>query len=253
MNEQTAFFGVILRRFFSLFHNINYQDVPVCKFFYFQVLNYINDCFNRNWAGENLPYCQDEINRLHDSEVYGWTDAPYRYEPRPDGVILMRGGFGDIASLYLPRERYFLISPNQAEVDLIKLNRPDLSAHNIMDFYRENPKAVAKLTGQITRIINAQKDDPLFGSPHLLEWFSGEIPGIVGKLDAVQSLFETLPVRAVITISSTYSMDGALNLIARANRIPSLTLQHGLIAENELFCHLPNLGYKKAGLGKSDA
>jgi CDP-glycerol glycerophosphotransferase (TagB/SpsB family) len=70
-------------------------------------------------------------------------------------------------------------------------------------------------------------------------------PGIVRMLDAVRSLFESLRVGAVITISSLYSMDGALNLIARARRIPSLTLQHGLIADHELFCHVPVLATKK--------
>ncbi len=252
MNEQTTFFGVILRQFFDRFQNVVYRGVPVCKFFYFSVLNYFNATVGIDWAKENLPYWRDEVDRLSEPELYQWTDEPYVHDPRPGGVIVMRGGFGDIASLYLPEERYFLVCPNQAEVDLIKLNRPDLQANAITDYYRDNPQAVAELTGQITRILSGLKDDPLWGSPGLLEWFKGEIPAIVRMLDAVHSLFQMLPVSAVVTISSTYSMDGALNLVARANRVASFTLQHGLLAEHELFCHLPVLATQKLVWGQAD-
>ena len=56
----------------------------------------------------------------------------------------MRSGFGDIASYSSP-ERYYLLSPFQAEVDVIKRNRPDLSVHNIENFLRPNPGAVRDL------------------------------------------------------------------------------------------------------------
>ncbi len=251
MDSQTIFFGIILHRFFKRFQNITYHGVSISHFFYFHVLNFMNDYYGMNWAEENLPYWQEELKQLNDSEIYDWSDGPYTYDPHPDGIVLMRAGFGDIASLYLPKERYFLISPHQAEVDTIKLNRPDLIAHSITDYYRENPKAVARLTEEITQTIKDQTDDSLWQSPKLLKWFKDQIPGIVYLLDAVQSLFETFQISAVISISSTYSMDGALNLIARANRIPSFTLQHGLIADHELFCHVPILATRKLIWGKA--
>ena len=46
-------------------------------------------------------------------------------------------------------------------------------------------------------------------------------------------------------------MDGALNLIARANRIPSFTLQHGLMAEHDLFYHIPILATQKMVWGNA--
>jgi hypothetical protein len=251
LDDHTAFFGVILNRFFNCLQNITYQEVPVGRFFYFQVLNYFNDRFDVDWARENLPGWPDEITRLRNSNFYNWTDEPYRYEPHPGGMILMRGGFGDIAAQYLPLKRCFLICPSQAEVDVIKLNRPDLTAHSITDYYRENPQGIACLTGEITRALNEMKDDPLLGGLAFRNWFKREIPGIVRMLDAVRSLFDSLRIGAVITISSLYSMDGALNLIARVKRIPSFTLQHGLIVDHELFCHVPVLATKKLVWGEA--
>ena len=234
MNELNALNSKLLYRFFDRFQSIIYHGAPVSKFIYLDLIT--------NWQQallEKNPPWLAEIKRLNDSQVYHWADEPYNYEPHPEGVILMRGGFGDIASIYLPPERCFLISPNQAEVDLIKLNRPDLVSHNITDYFRENPLAVESLNRQIAQIINEQKDDPLFGSLAFHNWFKDPVPQIVRYLDAVQLLFETIKVGAVLTVSSVYSMDGALNLVARANRIPSFTLQHGLMSENDLYYHVP--------------
>lgn len=251
MNEQTAFYGVILRRFFNKFQNIIYQDVPICKYINYQFMYYSMNHWNLAWAKNNLPYLEDEMSRLPEEEIYNWSDEPYIYDPHPNGKILMRGGFGDIASLYLPKDRFILLSPNQAEVDVIKTNRPDLIAHNIEGYYRENPQAVESLNRQIAHTIHELADDPLLGSPDLLEWFKGKTPEIVRVLDAVQSLFDNHDIGAVLSISSIVWMDNALNLIAKANRIPSLTLQHGLILERDLFCHIPISATKKLVWGNA--
>ncbi len=245
MNEKTTFYGVILRRFFNIFRDISYHGVPICKFVYYQVLNFFNDSQNINLARALLPYWEESVDSLHNAQIYQWIDEPYPYDAHPDGLILMRGGFGDIASAHLPRERFVLISPNQTEVEVIKLNRPDLTARNISDFYYENPSTVKKLNREVSQVIQAQKGDPFLGSPDFERWFHEKMPEIVGYLDAVQSLFQSAEFGAVLTVSSLYSMDGALNLIARANRIPSFTLQHGIIAESDLFCHIPILATKK--------
>jgi hypothetical protein len=249
MNEYNTYQGVILRRFLKQFQRISYHGVPIAKYIYYQLHR---DFLAKLADGkEKLPYWRDEAARLTEPGIHGWADEPYPYDPHPGGVILMRGGFGDLASEYLPRERFFLLSPNQAEVDLIKTNRPDLLAHNVETFYRENPKAVAGLTAQIAAVIREHAADPVLGSRALLEWFQGKIPEIVRGLDAVHSLFEKFNVGAVLTISSIYWMDSALNLIARAKRIPSLTLQHAIIGDAALFAHLPVLATKKMVWGKS--
>jgi hypothetical protein len=248
MDEQNAFYAVLLRRFFHEFQSITYQGVPICKFVYYTIMKH----WDLELAKQNPAYfrnLQDEMNRLSDSETYSQLDEPYIYEPHPDGIILMRGGFGDLASLFLPKERFFLVSPNQAEVKVIGLNLPGFMAHNIQDDFRENPAAVKSLNQQIARIFTSLKDDPLLGNPILLEWFNRTMPAIVSMLDAVQSLFEKLNVGSVLTISSCYSMDGALNLIARANRIPSLTVQHGILDECNLFYNFPILAAKKVVWG----
>jgi hypothetical protein len=253
MNEVTPFheentvYAIIIRRFFNRFKNITYHGVPICKYIYYPLLSYIN---NRDisWYQNNLPYWQDELKRLNDSEIYSWSDEPYLYDPHPEGVIVMRGGFGDIASLHLPKERFFMLCPHQAEVDVIKINRPDLVPHNIADYYRENPQAVESLNEQIAQVISGLKDDPVLGSPELLQWFTARTPVIVRNLDAVKSVFDTLTVSAVLTIMSIHTgdgMDSALNLIARANRIPSFTLQHSIISDSAVFCYLPILATKK--------
>ncbi len=247
MNEQNAFYAVLLPRFFRIFQHVTYQGVPICKYTYYQFIC----AWDIDWAKENLPCLEADMSKVKDSEVYSWSDEPYVYDPHPEGVIIMRGGFGDIASLYFPKERYFLLSPSQAEVDLIKTNRPDLVSHSITDYYKENPKAVRELLGQVTEIINGQKADPIFGSTKLLQWFQDKIPEIVHTFDAIQSLFKLVNVAAVLTVSSIYSMDGALNLCARANRIPSFTLQHGIMAEHDLFGHAPILATKKMVWGKA--
>ncbi|HBF36355.1 MAG TPA: hypothetical protein DDW50_03455 [Firmicutes bacterium] len=251
MDEQTALKGLILRRFFSCFHSVDYHGASIGKYYYNQFLYHVLGQWDLTHAKENLPYWH-EINEMKDSDVYQWIDEPYPYDPHPGGLILMRGGFGDIASLYLPKERFILLSPNQAEVDLIKLNRPDLTAHNIENYYRENPTAVEALNQQIAAIIQNQKDDPLFGSTELLEWFKKQTPEIVRVFDAVQELFHNFHIGAVLTISSIVWMDSALNLIARANRIPSLTLQHGLIFDRDLFCHTPINATKKMVWGNAN-
>ncbi|HBE78229.1 MAG TPA: hypothetical protein DDW65_10670, partial [Firmicutes bacterium] len=250
MDEQTAWKGVLLRKFFSCFGNINYHGASICKYYYNQFLYYILSRWNLARA-KDLPYGH-EINEIKDSEIYYWIDEPYPYDPHPEGLILMRGGFGDIASLYLPKERFVLLSPNQAEVDLIKTNRPDLIAHNIENYYRENLPAVESLNQQIAAIIDAQKDDPLFGSVDLLEWFKKQTPGIIRVFDAVHELFRNLNIGGVLTISSIVWMDSSLNLMARVNRIPSLTMQHGLILERDLFCHIPINATKKMVWGKAN-
>ncbi|HBF36354.1 MAG TPA: hypothetical protein DDW50_03450 [Firmicutes bacterium] len=250
MNEQNIFYTVILDRFFHEFQSITYHGVPICKFVYYAII--------KNWtlelAKENPVYfknLQDEMNRLRDSETYDRLDEPYIYEPHPDGIILMRGGFGDLASLFLPKERFFLISPNQGEVNIIGQNLPGFPAHNIQDYFRENPKAVQSLNQRFTQKFAGLKDDPLLGNPKLQEWFQQTMPAIVSMLDAVQSLFENLRVGTVLTIASAYSMDGALNLIARANRIPSLTVQHGILDECNLLYNFPILATKKAVWGSA--
>jgi hypothetical protein len=248
MNEQNTFHCVILRRFFDRFQNVTYQGVPIAKYVYYQLLR---DFYaHPAWAKEKLPYWEDEVSRLAESGVYGWSDEPYSFEPHPDGTILMRGGFGDIASLHLPKERFCLLSP-RTEVNVIKANRPDLDVHDIESYFRENPKAAAGLFEQIATVIREQPDDPILGSPDLLEWFRRKVPEMVRVLDAVQGLFEKKNIGAVLTISSIFWLDSALNLIAKANRVPSFTLQHGLIDDLSLLAHLPVLATQKMVWGES--
>lgn len=246
MNEQNISNCALIRRFFDRFGGIRHHGVQICKFIYIDLLS--------NWKqkiNKNDPLWQEDIIRSHNLQIYQWADEPYIFKPHPDGVVLMRGGFGDLASSYLPKERCFLISPNQAEVNLIKLNRPDLTSHNIGDYFRDNPQAIEDLNLQITQVVKRQKNDPLFGSADFLNWFKNKIPQIVGQLDAVQLLFDTFHVAAVLTVSSVFSMDGALNLIARVNQVPSFTLQHGLMSENDLFYHVPILATKKIVWGNA--
>ncbi len=247
MNEQTAFFYGVLPRFFKEFQNITYHGVSVCQYAYRLFMSF----WSSSRIQELLPSIQNEINGLSISETYHELDGPYRYTPHPDGIVLMRGGFGDLASLYLPKERFVMISPNQAEVDLIKLNRPDLTAQNIQSYYQENPEGIESLNQQVAQVLTRLKEDPILGIPDLAKWFQTKIPEFVRTLDAVWKLFEEFNVGAVLTVSSTYSMDGALNLMARARGIPSITVQHGLIAEHDLFAHIPILATKKMVWGKA--
>jgi hypothetical protein len=251
MNETNTYYGIILHRMLNRFQHITYHGVPVINHMYYQLIRFFPGNWRLNWAKDNLAYWRDDASQMNESEVYGWSDQPYCYEPHPGGIILMRAGFGDIASLYLPSERFFLLSPNQAEVDVIKLNRPDLVAHNIENYYQENPKATAKLIDQFAQVIAEQTDDPILGSQSLLDWFKNKIPEVIRGLDAAQSLFQKFNIGAVLTISSIYWMDSALNLIAKANRIPSLTVQHGLIDDDSLFGHVPILATKKMVWGKA--
>ena len=249
MNEKNALYSVILHRFFVAFKNVTYQRVAICQYVYRKFMSFIGE----KRLNAYYPYAQAEINQMVDSQIYSLLDGPYAYDPHPGGIILMRAGFGDIASAHLPRNRFYLISPSQAEVDVIKLNRPDLTAYNLQEDYRDNPVAVNELNRQIAEVVQEQHDDPLLGSRELQQWFERLVPEIVHVFDAVQGLFDQLDVAAVLTISSTYSMDGAMNLIARAQRIPSLTLQHGLMAEHDLFAHIPVLAMKKMVWGSAIA
>ncbi len=249
MNEQTSYWGVLLQRFFNVFQQITYRGVAICKYLYYPFLYYATNHWTLTWAKENIPGMAEQIKQFDLSQIYRWADEPYRYDAHPDGMILMRAGFGDIASVYLPKERYFLLSPNQAEVDIIRANRPDLDPHNIQEFYRENPLALAELNHRIEQVINEHQNDPILGSDELLKWFYRQTPEVIRVFDAFQSLFETYNVGGVLTISSIVWMDCALNLIARTNRIPSVTLQHGLILDRDLFCHTPISATKKAVWG----
>jgi hypothetical protein len=254
MNVQNAFQCVVLRRFFKAFQSITYHGVPLCKYIYYYPFyrSFLITPWNIDWAKEKFPNLLNEMSQLTESDVYACVDEPYLFEPHPDGIILMRGGFGDIASQYLPKDKFFLISPTQAEVDLIKTNWPDMDVHCIERYYRENPKAVATLNKQVARVIGEHKNDPMLGSPELLQWFNHNMPEFVRLLDAAQWLFENFKVSSVLTISSNFWLDSALNLIARANKIASLTLQHGVIGDTSLFCHLPILTTKKLVWGKAD-
>jgi hypothetical protein len=251
MNRENALWGVILRRFFDRFRSVRRHQVPLSHYLYYPFLYFVMN--RRNLlraleAGSDFDY---EINQLADSAIYSWFDEPYSYDSHPDGIILMRGGFGDIASLYLPPERFVLLSPNQAEVDLIRLNRPGLTAHNIESFYRGNSAAVESLDRQVTAVIDRNRDDPFFGSADFGQWIKSQIPGAVRVLDAAQSIFSDFKIGCVLTISSIVWMDSALNLTARANRIPSFTLQHGLILDRDLFCHVPILATQKLVWGNA--
>lgn len=251
MDRETIIYGTILHRFLDRFQSIQHHRVPLCKYLYYPFLYYAMNKKHLIQALEKTGDFQNEITQFSPTAIYKWSDEPYAYDPHPNGVVLMRGGFGDIASLFLPKERFVLLSPNQAEVDLIKLNRPDLTAHNIETFYHPNLPAVESCRNQIKTLIEKNKNDPLFGSEDFLQWFQSQIPGAIQVLDAVQSIFETGNIGMALTISSIVWMDSALNLIAKANHIPSVTLQHGLILERDLFCHIPIIATKKMVWGKA--
>jgi len=245
MNERNQYYGIVLRRYFERFNDINYHGVSVGKFLYFQFYRFFIRRWSYDWAKNNLPYFQEEMDRFSEAEIHAWSDESYPYDRRPDGVILMRGGFVDIASQHLPRERYFLISHTKEEVDLIRANMPDQTAHSIDEYFRDNPAAAAKLNRQIAQVIREHADDPIFGSPELLQWFKDNLTKTVLIFDAVQTLFEQMKVSAVLTISAINWMESALNLFARANRIPSFTGQHGLIVDEAVWGHIPILATKK--------
>lgn len=248
MNEQNTFHCLLLQHFFAEFQEVSYRGVPVTKYVYYRLLR---DFYRHpDWTAENFPNWQKEVARLTESEVYGWADEPYRCDPHPDGVIIMRGGFGDIASLHLPKERFLLLSP-QTEADIIQLNRPDLEAHAVESYFQENRSAEAALYDQIAAVVRRLPEDPILGGPDLLEWFRQRIPDIVRVVDAVYLLFEKVKVGAVLTISSIFWLDSALNLVAKANQIPSFTLQHGLIDDLSLVAHLPLLAAKKLVWGEA--
>lgn len=249
MDQQNTYYSRLLQQFFNQFQSVVYHGVPICHFVYRQLMSHLNF----SWAKKNPVIFQAILKEppVKESDLFHWFDQPYPYDAHPDGVILMRGGFGDIATAHLPKERILLISPNQAEVELIKLNRPDLTSQSIDKYYRENPVAIQTLNHHLAEVIRQNAKHPIWGSAGLLQWFMKKTAEIVRILDAVDSLFKGLNIGAVLTVSSTYSMDGALNLIARANRIPSFTLQHGLMADNDLFAHIPILATKKMVWGKA--
>lgn len=253
MNKHTSYYAVMLRRFFDIYRDLTYLKVPICKHIYFQFLGFINHRWGLKWSEENLDYVRNEIDLIQESEVFDWADEPYPCKANPDGTFLMRGGFGDLAAAHLPIERCFLLSPNQAELDVIKMNRPDLHSHNIEEFYRPNSNsdALRKLTAKCTKLVQESSGDPVFGSPDFLKWLSDKLPDIVIRFEAVQRLIDDLNVAAVLTVSSIHWFCSALNLLARANYIPSITLQHGIITDSQLFCHTPILATKKAIWGES--
>lgn len=248
MTEDYAFYTIVLYRFFERFMGVTYHDVSICRYVYYHFLQYVISRWRLTWKND-FPDLFDEVRQFKESDVYHYLDQPYIYESHPDGVIVLRGAFGDFASFHLPKEHFFLISPNQAELDILKTLQPNLSVHNFENYYRDNPKAAVGITKEVAQVIAAHKDDPIFGRADLFEWFQSKIPEIIRILDAAHSLFEGLKIGAVVTASSISSMDGALNLIARANRIPSFTLQHGVYAERDLFCHIPIVATKKAVWG----
>jgi hypothetical protein len=255
-NVHNAYNAVILRRFFKKFQSITHHGVPICKYLYSPFIGYLHQRWNLDWGKKNLSYLQDEMNGLTDSDIYGLSDEPYVYDPNPNGVILLPVGFAAVASLYLPKERYCFISPNPAQKDWIKTEWPDKDYHSIEEYFRDDPKTVEKLTRQIAEVIHEEQDDPMMGSMDLFEWFKKEIPNTVRYLDAVQSLFETVNVGAVLTmVSITMSspgnwLDSALNLMARAKKVPSLTLQHCLISDRDIFGFIPILATKKLVWGQ---
>ena len=252
MNEINKYYGVLLQRFYQAFNNVNYQKVPICKYIHYRFLYFAMNRWSLNQALEKFDGLREQMDRITDTGVYQWSDEPYMFETHSKGVVLMRGGFGEIALSHLPIERCMLLSPNQAEVDVIQTNRPELTAHNIETFYRNNERSVAALTRQVNRIIAEYPNDPLIGDADFRVWLANQIRDIVKVLDAIQSIFESFEINSVLTISTIVWMDCALNLIARANRIPSFTLQHGLILERDLYCHIPVSATKKLVWGKAN-
>ncbi len=246
MDQQNMLWSAILKRFFKGFQHITHRGVPIGQFIYRPLMS------QWNWKKIDgaVKASLIEAGGITESTIYDWADQPYAYDPHPGGMVLMRGGFGDLAARYLPESRFILVSPNQAEVDLIKLNCPDLTSHNFQKQFRENPGAVNSLSHQVEQLVRERRNDPVLGSPVLLKWLTVRMREIVRMLDAAWQIFEENPIGAVLTISSTYSMDGALNLVARARRIPSLTLQHGLMSERDLFAHIPILATRKCVWGK---
>lgn len=251
IHEPIQYYGLILHRFFNCFQPVTYQGVPISKYIYYPFLYYVRRHWSLSRFQQTTDYWQSELERTPDTAIYQWADEPYSYDAHPDGQILMRGGFGDIAAQYLAKDRFTLLSPNQAEVDLIKANRPDLNSRNIETYYRENPAAIADLNRRIAQVLKEQAQHPVLGSADLLEWFEKKTPEIVRVLDASAWLIENLNIGAVLTVSSIVWMDSALNLVARAKRIPSLTIQHGLILDRDLFCHIPISATKKLVWGEA--
>ncbi len=254
MDDHTAYYLLMVKEFFHRFGSVTYRKVPICKHLYYQFLGFINNRWGLKWSNENLSYIQEGIENVRDVDVYGWTDEPYVFDPHPGGTILMRGGIGDIASDFMPKERCFLLSPSQSEVETIKLNRPDLVAHNIEIFYQPiPPAAIHQLNFKIIQTVTEHKNDPVFGSEVFLKWLLEKVPDIIQRFDVVQRLIEEHNVGAVLTASSIHWFGSTLNLLARINRIPSITLQHGIIADSQLLCHTPILATKKSVWGEENS
>jgi len=249
VNEQNAYGAVVLQHFFECFRTVTYHKVQICTHLYYEYLIHCAKFTRYQNILPTQPRLREEMARIADADLPGWADEPYVFDAYPRGTILMRGGFGDIAAAFLPPERYYLLSPGQAEVDVIKQNRPVLAAQNIEELYRPNPGAIAQLSAEFTRIAEAHKDDPLLGGAAFLNWILPWLPMVVSLFDAIQRLIEEKNIGGVLSISTIEPFDGALNLLARANRIPSISLQHGIITEEMFFCHAPVLAAKKAVWG----
>ena len=102
----------------------------------------------------------EEMYELKPVNFFRFLTNPTPAVPTRREFSLMRSGFGDIASLFLPPERYYLLSPFQAEVDVVRRNRPDLTVHNIEEFFRPNPGAVRDLPKKITGLLEKRKAGP---------------------------------------------------------------------------------------------
>lgn len=251
MNDANACTSLILRRFFEKFHALTYHGVSVSRYIYYRFYgSFLVHRWNLDWVKKNSPSLQEEIGKMADCDVFHCLEEPYPYDPHPDGVILIRDDLGGFAASCLPQESFFIISPTQAKAEAAQKSLPDIAVHNFEEYYRANPAAVHSLNDQVVQIVNAQKDDPIFGSSDLLEWLTGKMPEIVRELDAARLLFEILDVSVVLSVTALSGMDSALTLIAKSNRIPSLTLQHGLIADTSLFAHIPLQATQKAVWGE---
>lgn len=168
--KQLAFYGVILKRFFNLFRPVTYQNVPVSKHLYYQCLGFINHRWGLALAKEKMFF--EEMYELEAGQLFRFLTNPTPAVPTRREFSLCAADSGTSPPFSSP-ERYYLLSPFQAEVDVVRRNRPDLTVHNIEEFFRPNPGAVRELQKKITGLLEKEKQDPIFGSPH---FYTGSWP-----------------------------------------------------------------------------
>ncbi|WP_027963776.1 hypothetical protein [Halalkalibacillus halophilus] len=118
----------------------------------------------------------------------------------------------------------------------------------LSNYKTATPESIAKVQNDARKIFHAHKNHPLYQDENFQTHFLRTIPEIINRLEQSRQFFNTHSVSCVVVSTTHGYISRILALVASSKGIPTICMQHGIIASE--FGYLPKLATVDAVYGK---